>query len=345
MKICSGLELGRGYFDHIDYLDGNLILKGWMLLPDKKFDKFLLFVNNEFISEIEIKIREGVGNAYPFIQHAENSGFEIRQPINAHKDKTLVDICLIGAADGKQLAKMETCYSRQLINSFSNPSSHLMKRVANNEKASFFKSTAFQSFNNYWKQTCRYKNPHEIRTMLDWGCGCGRMISLFNSLAEIPQIYGCDIDAEAIDWCKDNIDCAKFRVISPLPPTEYPGDLFDLVVGNSVFTHLTRDVQISWLHEMKRIISPGGFLLASVHGEFATYFTFPDSVDNILKNGIHDDILDGNLDGIAPNGYYRGTFQAKEYTNKVFSKYFEIIDYVERGSLNYQDLVIMKKTS
>lgn len=344
MKISDGLELGRGYFEQVEYLNGDLILNGWMLLPDKKFDKFLLFVNNEFVSEFEIDIREDVGNVYPFIQHAENSGFEIRQPINGHENDSLVDICLIGAADGKLLAKMETCYSEKLNNNIPNPSSHLMKRVANHENYSMFKSTAFHSFNDYWKQTYRYKDPHEIRTILDWGCGCGRMISLFKTMVEIPQIYGCDIDAEAIDWCKDNIDYAEFKVIPPLPPTEYTADFFDLVVGNSVFTHLTRDVQILWLQEMKRIISPGGFFLASVHGEFATYFACHDSVDSILKNGIHDEILDGSLDGIAPSSYYRATFQTKEYTDRVFSQYFKIVDYVERGSLNFQDLVIMKKT-
>jgi len=345
MKICDGLELGRGYFEHVEYLNGNLILNGWMVLSDRQFDNFLLFVNNEFVKEIEIKIREDVGSAFPFIQHARKSGFAIKHPIIALKYNSLVDICLIGVGDGKQLAKMGTCYSKQLINTIPNPGSRLMNRVVNHESDSMFESTAFHSFNDYWKQTCKYNNPSDIKTFLDWGCGCGRLISLFHNLAEIPEVYGCDIDAEAIDWCKGNIDYANFEVIPPLPPTEYPADFFDLVVGNSVFTHLKRDVQISWLNEMKRIISPGGYFLASVHGEFATYFAFPDSVDTILKNGIHDDILDGNLDGIAPCSYYRATFQAKEYTKKVFSQDFEIVDYVERGSSNYQDLVIMTKPS
>ena len=96
---------------------------------------------------------------------------------------------------------------------------------------------------------------------------------------------------------------------------------------------------------MRRIISPGGLFLASVHGEFATYFNFPNStVKDILgKEGTYDGLKDTNLDGIAPEGYYRATLQSQEYTKKVYGKYFEILEYVERGYSNHQDLVVMKK--
>jgi hypothetical protein len=102
-------------------------------------------------------------------------------------------------------------------------------------------------------------------------------------------------------------------------------------------------MQLAWLQEMKRILSPGGLLLASVHGEFAAYFCFPETFRDILKRRIYDEMLDPALDGIAPAGYYRGTLQSKEYTNTVYSKYFEILEYKERGSSNHQDIVVMKK--
>ena len=49
------------------------------------------------------------------------------------------------------------------------------------------------------------------------------------------------------------------------------------------------------------------------------------------------------LDGIAPEGYYRGVFQTREYTIQEWSKYFEILEYIERGVANYQDLVVMRR--
>jgi len=159
----------------------------------------------------------------------------------------------------------------------------------------------------------------------------------------IPAIYGCDIDHESIAWCNKNIRGGYFDVIPPLPPTRYADGLFDLVISNSVFTHLARDVQLKWLEEMRRIIAPGGLFLASVHGEFAAFFNFNGKIGDALRDDINDEALDTNLDGVAPKGYYRGTFQKRAYTERVFGQFFEIVDYVEAGSLNVQDLVVMRK--
>jgi SAM-dependent methyltransferase len=218
-----------------------------------------------------------------------------------------------------------------------------MKRVANTESELFYRASSLKSFRDYWEQACKYADVAKISTILDWGCGCGRLIGCFLKLTEISGIYGCDIDAEAIEWCKGQYSQVNFTTILPHPPTQYPDNVFDLAIGNSVFTHLTRDIQIAWLGELMRIMKPGGLFLASVHGEFATYFSFPNSAKIILKNGIYDDSKDHNLDDIAPPGYYRGTFQSMEYTRKIFGRYFEILKYVERGATNYQDLVIMRK--
>ena len=93
---------------------------------------------------------------------------------------------------------------------------------------------------------------------------------------------------------------------------------------------------------MRRVLSPGGLFLTSVHGEFATRFCFFEDAENILKNGIYEQ-LDDRLDGIAPEGYYRGVFQKKKYTLKEWSPYFEILEYGEGKANYYQDLVVMRK--
>jgi len=96
---------------------------------------------------------------------------------------------------------------------------------------------------------------------------------------------------------------------------------------------------------MQRIISPRGLFLASVHGEFAAFSDPVNSVDTLMSenDGIYDRLIDSNLDGIAPDGYYRVTYQTQEYTKSVFGRHFDILEYVERGFLNYQDIVVMNK--
>ena len=158
----------------------------------------------------------------------------------------------------------------------------------------------------------------------------------------IPGIYGCDIDAESIEWCRSNLK-GDYRVIPPMPPTDYEDSRFDLVLSASVLTHLTKENQLEWLKEIRRILIPGGLFIATVHGEFAAFFAFGRNAGDALKSGINDDARDGNLNGIAPPDYYRGTFQKKSYTEQVFGKYFNVLEYTEAGSLNFQDLIVMQK--
>jgi ubiquinone/menaquinone biosynthesis C-methylase UbiE len=220
-----------------------------------------------------------------------------------------------------------------------------MKRAANTEDSSFFRASAFKTYHDYWKEACKYLQLNNPLRILDWGCGCGRLTYLLSKISTSFEIHGCDIDKEAVDWCRGNITGVEFKVISPIPPTDYGSNFFDFVIANSVLTHLTKDMQLRWLDEMRRIISPNGLLVASLHGEFAAYFSFPpDRIHQILEQGIYDEPRDPALNGIAPPNYYRGTFQSKEYTCKVYKTYFEILNYIERGSMNHQDLVVMKKT-
>ncbi len=88
---------------------------------------------------------------------------------------------------------------------------------------------------------------------------------------------------------------------------------------------------------------PGGLFLASVHGEFAAEFVSATIGNDMRQYGISDMMRDRNLDGVAPKDYYRGVFQTRSYTYREWSKYFTIIDYIEGGISNYQDLVVMKK--
>lgn len=342
MFMKEGLQTPRGYFEGVDYIDEKLTIRGWMLLPDEKIDSISVFINKEYVSETGILERQDVADAFFFITHARYSGFTVSLQRNTEEMNGLIDVCLIAKANGNKVAKMRTSYSTKL--SINLPPAHLMKRQLNNENSSWFRASCFQSYRDLWEPVCKRRDPKSIRTLLDWGCGCGRLITTLLNLSGIPEVHGCDIDSEAIGWCKDNLSRARFTVNPPVPPTEYPDNFFDLVIGNSVFTHLTRDMQLAWLEEMRRVTAPGGLFLASVHGEFATYFSFPNSrVKNILGEGIYDGLRDANLDGIAPEGYYRATFQSQEYTKRVYGKYFEILEYVERGWSNYQDLVVMKK--
>ena len=128
---------------------------------------------------------------------------------------------------------------------------------------------------------------------------------------------------------------------------------FDAVTAYSVFTHLTEQAQVAWLAEIHRILAPGGVFAASIHGPSAAWFDFGLRPAEFLPNGINDttretqDVAGApDADGrLWPAGAYRNTYQTPEHTRRVFGRFFDVLEYVERGIGNSQDLVVLRKRS
>ena len=105
------------------------------------------------------------------------------------------------------------------------------------------------------------------KTVLDFGCGAGRTLRHFLPEADTAEFWGCDIDAESIQWLEQNLS-PPLRVFQngPEPPLSPPDETFDLIWAVSVFTHLV-ETWSSWLLELRRVLKPGGLLVATFMGE------------------------------------------------------------------------------
>src|SRR5215475_12386349 len=101
--------------------------------------------------------------------------------------------------------------------------------------------------------------------MLDFGCGCGRIIRHWRALSG-PELYGIDYNPLLIDWCRRNLSFARFIVNRTGIPFSFPEGMFDFIYSISVFTHLTESSQRFLMNELMRILKPGGHLLFTVHG-------------------------------------------------------------------------------
>ncbi len=342
ISIEEGLSYSYGCYNKVELVDNKLELAGWMLSPDSPFDEFLLFIDNKFISKLTLTENAGVAEKFILQPYALKSAFDEKVEVDIATDG-LFNICIVGAFNGKQLAKIETCHSSKADKEIKERAPHLMKRVTGIDQFEYFRAISFRSFGDYWRLINKHHSDKKIARLLDWGCGCARITTMIKDLTDIPEIHGCDIDEEAINYCSDNFQGIDFNVIPLNPPTSYQDEHFDVIISNSVLTHLTEETQIAWLCEMKRILKPQGLLIASVHGEHATYLCFPDEHMKLMRRGIYDTIRGDLLKGIAPDDYYRETFQSRKYTMETYSKYFDVLEYVEQGSLAYQDIVVMKK--
>jgi 2-polyprenyl-3-methyl-5-hydroxy-6-metoxy-1,4-benzoquinol methylase len=104
----------------------------------------------------------------------------------------------------------------------------------------------------------------ELQSLLDFGCGSGRITRWWRALD--ADVHGSDADARAVRWCRANLVFARFASNGRRPPLAYDGESFDLVYAISVFTHLTEELQRPWLDELRRVLRPGGLLVISTHG-------------------------------------------------------------------------------
>ncbi len=189
--------------------------------------------------------------------------------------------------------------------------------------------------------------------ILDFGCGCGRILAWLSPLAQKSELHGVDIDREAIEWTAAHLPWAKLYVNQPLPPLDFPDDFFDLVYCHSVFSHIDEDYQDRWLRELRRITRMGGFLLLSVHGEHAFCrleddwrkqkvdpWPFRQARDRQGLLHIADDQWTG---GPFPD-FYHTTFHTPGYVFAHWGEFFKVRAYVPRGALDYQDLVLLERS-
>lgn len=87
------------------------------------------------------------------------------------------------------------------------------------------------------------------------------------------RVWGCDINAAQIAWCRANLPFEVVEASGPTPPLRFGDGTFGLAYAFSVFTHLPAELQQAWLQELIRVVRPGGYICLSFHGAaFASRF-------------------------------------------------------------------------
>lgn len=103
--------------------------------------------------------------------------------------------------------------------------------------------------------------------ILDFGCGAGRLIRHLRDLASSCEIWGADISAEHIYWCRHHLSPPfHFLTSTRLPHLPFADASFRLIYAGSVFTHID-DLADAWLLELGRLLRPDGRLYLTVHDE------------------------------------------------------------------------------
>lgn len=168
---------------------------------------------------------------------------------------------------------------------------------------------------------------HTGTQVLDFGCGCGRTISWLMRSHPETHFYGCDVDSEAISWCREHLGAGDFLANKALTPLPYDSGHFDVIYCFSVFTHLSESMQDVWLDELRRILKPGGLLIITVHGINATRGLTSEDRWALESSGILHKTSQ-KLRGFVPE-WYHTTWHSRAYITFRLAKQFDRVSYVE----------------
>lgn len=106
----------------------------------------------------------------------------------------------------------------------------------------------------------------QVRSALDFGCSSGRVVRALHAVHPEISWHGCDPNAPAIAWAKENLTDIELFVNGDAPPLPLPDASLDLVYAISIWSHFAPELGLGWFEEMHRVIRPGGQLVATTHG-------------------------------------------------------------------------------
>ncbi|MGI8603918.1 MAG: class I SAM-dependent methyltransferase [Verrucomicrobiales bacterium] len=180
--------------------------------------------------------------------------------------------------------------------------------------------------------------PRPGTVILDFGCGSARITRFLGELAPDAQVFGCDIDAAAIEWNINHLCASGQYVVSAVqPPLPQTIPMCDLILAISVFTHLPEPMQNLWLAELRSRLKPGGYLLATFHGEaFVRFIPAAQRADFEAKGYAYANL--GLTEGLP--GYYQSAFHSADYVRKHWGSGFAALHHAPAAN-GAQDVAVL----
>jgi glycosyltransferase involved in cell wall biosynthesis/SAM-dependent methyltransferase len=335
----------QGFLDDAAWASGKIRLNGWMIPRGETDDpEIRVRIDGTEVGRLARIARPDVGAALPGIAQAENAGFRGEVAVPSLDPFDWHHVALVGTARGEDVARLDILWRADFATLAPSPPAELLLRVVRGTALRSFRLDGLRTAREFLAATARRRDLSTVRRVLDFGCGCGRVLAALPHLLPHRHIAGCDIDTQAIDYCATNISGVDARTTPFDPPTHYVARTFDAIFAYSIFTHLTRDKQAAWLAEFARLLAPGGVLVFTVHGEYAARtLGNPAILTRLLGEQIIDDILDPALDGVLPVGTYRAVLQTEAFTRDLVARVpgLSLVDYYPRGASGFQDLAVV----
>jgi len=183
------------------------------------------------------------------------------------------------------------------------------------------------------------------RGVLDFGCGWGRIIRFFLRDVTPQNLTGVDHSEEVIRICQETNRWCNFRLIEPYPPMPFEANSFDLIYLYSVFSHLPEEMHWTLLREFRRLLTPGGMLIATTRAR-AFIQTCKAFVNMEATTAAYDH---GDFCYVSHGVTGRWAFWGeacipKGYVTRRWPEIFNVCDYIENDETDHlQNFIVARK--
>lgn len=235
-------------------------------------------------------------------------------------------------------------YWREQLRGSPLPPTTMMHLVQGNHDADYFVTGGRKAFETLTETLEKsYLSIRQFAVVLDFGCGCGRVLRHWKKRASQIQLHGTDYNPELVYWARRIVPFATIAENTLAPPLPYADNTFDLIYAFSTFTHWDIALQKAWMREFRRILQPNGYLLFTTHGDYYFPRLSPELQEQLRNNQAIGPSLGATI--VGTNSY--ASFNPYTQVRTELLQGLELIEFFRRASRGtpWQDVYVVRKAS
>jgi len=194
------------------------------------------------------------------------------------------------------------------------------------------------------------KNADEIKNILDFPSGYGRVLRFLKTAFQNASITACDLDTRAVDFCAATFNARPVYSSEDLKKINL-GGTFDLIWVGSFFTHIDLLLWEKYINLFSSYLNPDGILIVTLHGSQViqniqnktnTYGLSSETLEDLQTQYFHNAFGYVNY----PNATNYGiSVSSPSKAKEIFSNNpdLPILSYEEKGWDNHQDVICLQK--
>lgn len=191
----------------------------------------------------------------------------------------------------------------------------------------------------------------DVSRILDLPCGHGRVGRHLRAAFPNAEIFFCEIDHEAADFCASTFAGTPFYSEPDLTRVKLPANL-DVIWIGSLFTHLDERRTTKWLSYLAEHLSEHGIIVATFHGRYT--LELAKVFHGVTGNADWSQVVAGREENGFGFANYPNNYGVDGYGVSVAkaSKIMDIAEgipgtrtlaYTERGWANNHDVLVLGK--